>query len=246
MSNPRPITEEKLLPLVRARLAKRLSDIGFRAKEISAVLNVTPAAVTQYLKGKRGNTLSEAGNELIINALADKAAHRIRSEAGPLGAVELLDAGYQLLSASKGQKILKERAKAGGFESIGVLRDRLRLELKAAEKCLELANRTRDDYTKLFLRMIASDSIRHADIVSQLISYSERASDSSFQPPAKEFLNEMLAIEDKASEASLSKAVKIPNKAAMLLLESIDMDEFKHDRLVGKMLRLGPNPAKKQ
>jgi predicted transcriptional regulator len=235
-------SEEKLLPVIRARIANKLLDRGFKPKEIATVLRVTPAAVTQYLKGKRGSTLPQDGNgDKIIDALADKAAHRIRTSAGPVETVEFFDVAYQLLSATRGQHALelrREGKQRGNSQSISILRDRLQLELKAAEKCLDLANRTRDDYNKLLLRMIASDSIRHADIVSQLISWSQADHESATEPPPSEFLNEMAAIEDKASEASLSKSVRIPHAIAMLLLESIDMDEEKHDKLIQKMLRV--------
>lgn len=244
----RSINEEKILPLLRARLAENLFRMGFKGKQIATVLNVTPAAVTQYLKGKRGNKLPDSGTKLILNALTDRAAQRIRSGTGSLEFIELLDAAYQLLSAQRGQRILESRAERPvNQESIRILRQRLQLELKAAEKCLDLANRTRDDYTKLFLRMIASDSIRHADIVSQMISWSEGTRESEFQPPAKEILGELLAIEDRAGESSLTNVVKIPNPAAMLLLESIDMDEEKHDTLVGKLMRrMGPSSAERR
>jgi hypothetical protein len=52
------------------------------------------------------------------------------------------------------------------------------------------------------------------------------------------FLSEMLAIKDKAGESSSGKTILIPNAAAMLLLELIDMDEEKHDGLVGKRLKV--------
>jgi predicted transcriptional regulator len=216
--------------------------MGFSGKEIAAVLNVTPAAITQYLKGRRGGKL-DSNNDTIIRALVDKAAQRIRSGGGPLRSAELLDVAYQLMSANKGRQVLEgqDQQKIGN-ESIGILKQRLQVELKAAEKCLELANRTRDDYAKLLLRMIASDSIRHADIVSQLISWSAAPGGPDFEPPDREVLNEMLAIEDKASESSLSQHVKIPNLGAMLLLESIDMDEEKHDKIVEQMLKHMPRP----
>ncbi len=234
----RSMSEEKILPLLRARLAEKLVEMGFKPKQIANVLNVTPAAVTQYLKGRRGKKSWDSGDELILNTMTDRAAQRIRSGTGPFEFVELLDAAYQVVSAKRGQRILENKEDTRVRpESIRILRQRLELELKAAEKCLDLANRTRDDYTKLFLRMIASDSIRHADIVSQLISWSEGSRELGFEPPAKEFLSELLAIEDRAGESSLTKVVKIPNVAAMLLLESIDMDEEKHDTLVGKLMR---------
>lgn len=238
MSHKTPLNEEQLLPRLRAKLAEKLFAMGFSGKEIASVLNVTPAAVTQYRKGRRGRKLWEAGSDSVIRALADKAAQRIRSATGPLRAAELLDTAYQMVSADRGRQVLegagREKIRS---ESLEILKQRLQVELKAAEKCLELANRARDDYAKLLLRMIASDSIRHADIVSQLISWSATPGRPEFEPPDRDILTEMLAIEDKASEASLSRNVKIPNVGAMLLLQSIDMDEEKHDKIVAQMLK---------
>ena len=103
-------SEEQLLPLIRARTARKLFDMGFKAKEISSVLKVTPAAVTQYLKGRRGNKLSHADSqEKIIDILADRAARKIRSNSGPVETVEFFDIAYQLLSATRGQRTLERR-----------------------------------------------------------------------------------------------------------------------------------------
>jgi predicted transcriptional regulator len=67
-----PTSEEKLLPIIRASVAEKLFQMGFKAKEIASVLNVTPAAITQYLKGRRGNKLAEAKSvNQIIAPLAD-------------------------------------------------------------------------------------------------------------------------------------------------------------------------------
>src|ERR1035437_5077716 len=51
-------SEEKLIPVIRARLAEKLVKEGFRPKDAGAALNVTQAAVTQYLKGKRGGNMA--------------------------------------------------------------------------------------------------------------------------------------------------------------------------------------------
>jgi hypothetical protein len=50
-------------------------------------------------------------------------------------------------------------------------------------------------------------------------------------------LKDILAIEDTADEVSLRSTVKINHDVARLLLESIDMDEKKHDKLLGKMMK---------
>ena len=237
-------SEEKLFPLLRAGVAEKLLRMGFRVKEISAVLNVTPPAVTQYLKGRRGNKFSENRNqEQIIEALAEKAAQRIRSSAGPLRVVELVDAGYQLLTATKGQRILEGKLKEPRKDEwMSILKERLQLELDGAQKCLALANHTQDDYSKLLMRMIASDSVRHADIASQLMSWLETGHEPVFEPPPQEFLNEMMRIENRSTESSLTKSISLPPSVARLLLESIDMDETKHERLLRKLLKIvGPN-----
>ena len=69
---------ENMIPVVRARLAVSLRREGLRVKEIAAALNTTPAAVVQYLKGKRGKLVTRpAQMDRTIDALADKV---LRSE----------------------------------------------------------------------------------------------------------------------------------------------------------------------
>ena len=235
----RAYNEEKMLPLLRAKLASRLVRKGYRVNHISGVLNVTPAAVTQYLKGVRGRKMPETENQKqIVDTLAEKAAQKINGDMGPLSTVELLDVIHQVLTVKDAETTLQTRAShADKTESITTLKSRLRLELRAAEKCLALANRIQGDYTRLLLRMIASDSVRHADIVSQIISYLETETEIPDEGPDREPLREILAIEDNADELSLRSAVKINNRVAGLLLESIDMDERKHDKILAKMVK---------
>ena len=230
-------SEEKMLPLIRASLARRLAQTGFRVHQIARVLGVTSAAVTQYLKGVRGKKSTEDENrKRVIEALADKAAHRITGNLEPLSAMELLDTAHQLLAVTSGENILSTRTENDNRnKSTPILTDRLQLELQAAQKCLDIANRAKDDYTRLLLRMIASDSIRHADIISQIISWLQAEHEAALELPDRGLLAEILRIEDSASEFSLRKTVRINHKVAKLLLESIDMDEEKHERLIGML-----------
>lgn len=238
--------EEKMLPLLRACLARRLQTRGFRVYQISRTLGVTQPAVIQYLKGVRGKKTEELENQKqVIDALADKAAQRINDDKEPLGTIELLDVIHQILTVSSGEGMLhaglvnNERN-----ESIAVLKDRLQLELTAAQKCFSLANIAKGEYTRILLRMIASDSIRHADIVSQIISFLETGIEIPDEGLDRGLLTDILAIEDSADEISLRSMVKINHGVAKLLLESIDLDEKKHDRLLGKMKALGENERK--
>jgi len=81
------------------------------------------------------------------------------------------------------------------LESTKLLRERLQLELTAAEKELELASRTSDEHTKLLLQLIASYSIKHVDIVSQIISWLEigEGTERRFQAPDHAVLQQMIS-----------------------------------------------------
>ncbi len=54
MKLPCEIMIWKVLPALKARISKVLRDRGLSQTEIAKSLGVTPAAVSQYLKGKRG------------------------------------------------------------------------------------------------------------------------------------------------------------------------------------------------
>jgi len=225
-----------MLPILRASLANRLLQKNLRVNQIAHILNVTPSAVTQYANGLRGKKRTESEREgQIIDALAEKATQRIEGNMGPLSTAELLDTAHEIIAVTRGETMLTTSSVGKGRESAIILKGRLQLELKAAQKCLDLANRARDEYTRLLLRMVASDSIRHADIVSQMISWIESGQEFTQDVPDRELLTEILAIEDNANESSLRKSVKINHSVARLLLESIDMDEEKHERLIGKL-----------
>jgi hypothetical protein len=238
-------SEERLIPIIRAALAEKLAAQGFKVKEIAAALNVTPAAVTQYTKGKRGASLPSLGDiGDLIDPLSDKLSRMIRSGSGAIRTIELLETARQVMVMNAGRRLVAiEAASPQKNESLELLRERLQLELSAAENYLDLANKSDDDHTKLLLRMIASDSIRHADVVSQVISWLETDRGRSFEVPGEDLLRSMLALEDSAKEASLHENVKIDNPVARLLLEWIDMDEAKHGKIVVRMLGIGRSGA---
>lgn len=238
--------EERLIPLIRARLAERLAGQGLQIKEIAEVLNVTRPAVTQYLRGKRGSESHSLNHvDEIVNPLAEKLVKRMRSTIpGGLETMELLETARQLMIMNKGGKVaLVSSATAEDqdyTESMKLLKERLQLELTAAEKYLELANRTSDEHAKLLFRLIASDSIKHGDIVSQIVSWLEirGTSGQRFQAPDRSVLEQMISLEDSAKEVNLRRSVKASHRVARLLLEWIDMDEEKHDKIISKILRL--------
>ena len=180
-----------------------------------------------------------------MEPLAEKLVKRVRSGLGGLETVELLETARQLLVINKAGRIRAHREEADqpsrDRESVKLPGERLQLELTAAEKYLELANKTADEHTKLLMRLIASDSIRHGDIVSQIISWLEIGglAQQEFQPPDHALLEEMISLEDSANEVNLRRSIRTGHPVARLLLEWIDRDEEKHEKIITKILRLG-------
>ena len=110
--------------------------------------------------------------------------------------------------------------------------------MTTAQKYLEMANTTKDEHTKVLLRMIASDRMRNIDAMSQIVTWLETGGESDFKIPSNILMEKMLSAENSAKEISLRKTVKVKHPISQLLLEWIDMDEGKHGRMVARMLNL--------
>lgn len=239
---PESWSEERLIPEIRASLAKKLSHQGLRVSEIARVLRVTQPAVTQYLKGRRGVALKGAVDiDILLDPLAEKLCQRSRSGLG-VETAELLETARQMMVMNKGRgTVAREEVEPRLRRLLELLSGRLRLELDAAEKYLELANGASDNYTKLLLRMIAADSIRHGDIISQLMSWIQTGGGVEGSIPDEAILKGMLSIEDSAGEASLTEEVDVDHPVARLLLRWIDIDERKHEKMVAGLAALSAN-----
>ena len=70
---PQEIEVRFILPSIRKELAIELQKKGLKQTETAKLLDITPAAVSQYLKQKRGNTCLSAK----IQAEVKKSASRI-------------------------------------------------------------------------------------------------------------------------------------------------------------------------
>jgi len=232
-------SEERLIPVIRAALAMRLADKGFRPSEIARTLKVTQQAVAQYLGGKRGKGGKEIPKlDSLVGPFAERLAERIRA-GGAVEMAELLETASQVIVMNSGLAYEgHDTTEEPNGASLALLRGRLQLELDAAEEYLELANRTSDEYTKLLFRMIAADSIRHGDVVSQLISWLEKGGKLGGSIPDGAILERILALEDSANEASLTKEVPVDHPVARLLLRWIDIDESKHDKMVRGLISI--------
>lgn len=251
------ISAEAVLQVVRALVARNLvEELNFNRKEAAEILGLTPAAVSQYLTGKRVIRLTKTieGSKYLQQLVVDLSAtlaerHRSKESVDP--SIYLLDTSEKILAHLTGSK--KVPVSAGPSRSreeaerrhgwIDLLRKRLSEEQKAASTSLEFAQRSKNDLIKALFRQIASDSLRHADIVSSLISYLQRGGERPRIGPLNiKELEAMISQEEAAGEASLSRLRREMDGAASLLLKSIDADERKHWGLLKGFLALSQKP----
>ena len=233
-------SEERLIPMIRARLAERLVREGFRPKEVAAALNVTQSAVTQYLKRKRGgNTAALTSSDRLIDPLAEKLVKRMRSGLGGIETTELVETARQVMVMNKGRMIVQERPKRPSAtrrsESLGRGSSSSSPPRRSTSSC---PTRPPTTTPRCSSGMIAADSIRHGDVVSQVMSWLEAGRESDVEMPGKAILESLIALEDSAHEASLTESIRIGHPIAQLLFQWIDADEEKHEKIVSKMLKL--------
>lgn len=57
MKLPQEIMHWNIIPAIRSQLVKELKKLGLKQEEIAKMLEITPAAISQYIKGKRGSNI---------------------------------------------------------------------------------------------------------------------------------------------------------------------------------------------
>lgn len=69
---PQEVEVRYILPSLRKELASSLMKKGLKQREIAKILNITPAAVSQYLKQKRGTTKFKESIQKEVEKSANK------------------------------------------------------------------------------------------------------------------------------------------------------------------------------
>jgi len=64
------VSSRKILPAIRKELVIELLNLNKKQNEIAEILNVTPAAINQYLKGKRAKIELTSDEKKIVKTLA--------------------------------------------------------------------------------------------------------------------------------------------------------------------------------
>lgn len=242
---------DNVLSGVRAILAKELVKRGYSQKDIAVILGTSAAAVTMYSQDRRGHELSkiiesEQNARMVIDNLLDhlrKGAMgssvdnaEFQKDSFPL----ILDAAYRIMRAisSTERKAPAPRKPLNSDSAlIRTLLDRLEEEQLAAQRNMALAVSTTDEVARTIFRQIASDSIRHAEIVSFLLSMPKaRKSDRIVLEQDIAQIEAMIRGEESATEAPIR--LRGVDPALKLLLRSMDMDEEKHKILLKGLLSI--------
>jgi uncharacterized protein len=235
--------------LAQALIARELVvSFGLPERRAAELLGIAPSAVSQYLSGKRlGASTGASRAPERERAIARSAAQRLAAPSG--GAAESVDVVFEAA---------RELSRSGGASSAAgpegrdppdphrdrevrrYLRRRIALEQAAVGECMRLAQRSRDELTRAVFRQIASDSLRHAEIVASIQTYLERGLRRAFASGVRRQDIARLIEREREAEAGLDGSIG-PEFGGMIhvLWESMEADERKHEVLLNAMLLHG-------
>lgn len=233
------VTIETALAGVRSLITQELMAKGHSASEIARVLNITPSAVTQYSTGKRGKRLNigaERREATVTVELAAQISERLRKGENADEFPLILDAAYSVMRSVSSLE-LRPRKQRGHLNKVAtILRTRIEQEQRAAQRNTTIAVTMKDDIARMIFRQIATDSIRHADIVATVMNYLER--DFPKQPRKEDILQIESILREEESTTEQPLSMKGLEPSVRLLLSSVDMDEEKHRRLLRGLIQV--------
>jgi len=245
---PSPVVSVQLMQALVAR--ELVQGHGLTEREAAVLLGLVPSSVSQYLSGKRlGPTVSRyLGHEEARRIAREAAQQLVDGAAGPrvlLAAAMAFDerfGGDASAPAPAGRGLPPELAR----QVPGWLRSRIAGEQNAVAECMRLAQRSRDELTRALFRQIASDSLRHAEIVASLAAYLDRGAASS--PPTGVTRDEIDHLIRREHEAEETGGVDLgPNLGGVMriLWDSMEADERKHELLLGKLREAAGPPVER-
>ena len=226
---------EELLTAVRSAVATILvRQHNIRPTDVARALGVSPATVTQYLKGRAGKVELLRRDPTMwsrVEVFSEEVAKGIRFGLTRSWSEEVEELVMGLI---RERKASGDRRPLDDSVRLKILK-RIELEERSAARALELASKSVDPLVSMLLRQIASDSIRHADILMSLL----RALEGGASTSARDYgvLREMLAFEEQAESENLSELIGSDDPLVRALLMSVDLDERKHEALLKELIR---------
>ncbi len=228
--------------VMQAMVARELVDgFGLPERQVAAFLGIVPSAVSQYVSGKRmSGRLGRYVDDERARRIARRTAQQLMTGAGDARAV--LEASIAL-SELFARRRTRSRAEPGEpapkvrREVPRWLRNRIAGEQTAVAECMRLAQRSRDELTRALFRQIASDSLRHAEIVASLAAYLDRGISSSVPTGiTRADVEQLIVREHEAEETSEEDLGPSLGGVMRILWESMESDEKKHERLLQQLL----------
>lgn len=232
-----------LQALVARELVERL---GMPVRRAAALLGIAPSAISQYLSGKRRRTpldrigpddpASRVARDLAL-VLAQGGHPEVSSSRLLLEAAALLADG--LRTGSPAFRRTHER-RGPDRELSRQLRLRIAAEQGSVSECMSLAQKARDELTRAIFRQIASDSLRHAEIVASIANHLDQGVSRTLASGITREDIERLIRTERMAEAQTSVYIQKHLGGVMALLaHSMRVDERKHDELLSGLLESG-------
>lgn len=117
------------------------------------------------------------------------------------------------------------------FELEEVIKERIKLEQATAGRAMAYSYKTRNPLMRTLFMQIASDSLRHAEILTAILDYLAGRLKSEDLGVSMEEL-EALAEEEFSMRESIAELYKVDDPVVRALILSIELDEQKHYQLV--------------
>jgi uncharacterized protein len=232
--------------LVQALVARQLVEVlGVSTRRAAELLGLAPSAVSQYLRGKRRERLvGDFGARPEVVSIAHRAALLLsETPKGETPAARvILEAAAKVSEQGSPRRSGSRIARDPRVdrEALLQLRERVASEQAAVTACMHLAQKARDELTRAVFRQIASDSLRHADIVASLAIYLEAGTNRSLASGIDRSDVENLIRQEHEAEGEGRNDLNTGLGGVMkLLAQSIAADEEKHERLLTGLLAEG-------
>lgn len=234
--------------LLQGLVARELVEgMGLSGRRAAELLGVTPSAVSQYLSGRRLRTLFPA---FAARAEARRIARKVAERLGDLPTGRpapprlLLEAAAGLAEKAGAAPEGRDTGPAGertlpDRELVRALRQRVMGEQAAVSYCMHLAQKARDELTRAIFRQIASDSLRHAEIVASLATQIDRGTVAAYASGITHKDVQRLIQKERSAEKGGEGLSQVLGGTMGLLAASMEADEQKHDELLKGLLASG-------
>lgn len=231
--------------VAQALIARELVEsFGLAERSAAARLGIVPSSVSQYLSGKRlGSVLASYQQDPEARRIARRTAERLAGRP-PGDATEIvLDTALRLsrrfaVRDGRASGTTEPRPEPERLDPAmrRWIRRRIAAEQEAVTQCMRLAQKSRDELTRALFRQIASDSLRHAEIVGSLGSYLDRGvGNPRSSGITVEDVERLMARERAAESHDDPERANALGGLLSILWESMEFDERKHDRVLERL-----------